>query len=67
MDETKYVKAEVDAGALVLIHGSVLHKSGHNLSPHSRYIYTFHCIEGEAHYPDNNWLQPMDGEPFTAV
>ncbi|KAI8353192.1 hypothetical protein BD560DRAFT_408465 [Blakeslea trispora] len=67
VDESKYVKCEVDAGALVLIHGSVLHKSGHNMSPNSRYIYTFHCIEGEAHYPENNWLQPMDGEPFTAV
>lgn len=67
VDESKYVKCEVKAGSLVLIHGSVVHKSAPNFSENSRYIYTFHCIEGDAFYPQDNWLQPSNGEPFTSV
>jgi len=39
----------------VIIHGSVLHKSEANRSSNSRYIYTFHIIEGEAKYDERNW------------
>ncbi|KAL7318974.1 hypothetical protein PS15m_002155 [Mucor circinelloides] len=67
IDESKYVICEVKAGSLVLIHGSVVHKSAPNFSEKSRYIYTFHCIEGDAFYPKDNWLQPADGEHFTSV
>lgn len=67
IDESKYVKCEVNAGSLVLIHGSVVHKSAPNYSKNSRYIYTFHVIEGEAKYPSDNWLQPANGQPFTHV
>ncbi|CEP09665.1 hypothetical protein [Parasitella parasitica] len=67
IDESKYIKCEVKAGSLVLIHGSVVHKSAPNFSDISRFIYTFHCIEGEAVYPKDNWLQPLDGTPFTSV
>ena len=42
-------------GSLVVIHGNVLHKSEANLSEDSRYIYTFHIIEGNAKYDDQNW------------
>ncbi|KAI7902389.1 uncharacterized protein BX663DRAFT_510935 [Cokeromyces recurvatus] len=66
-DESSYVKCEVKAGTLVLIHGSVVHKSAPNLSSHSRYIYTFHVIEGKADYSKDNWLQPSNGDPFTFV
>jgi phytanoyl-CoA hydroxylase len=55
VDESLYVKSEVNAGTLVLIHGSVVHKSAPNYSKDSRYIYTFHVIEGNAVYPDDNW------------
>ncbi|KAF7729434.1 hypothetical protein EC973_004413 [Apophysomyces ossiformis] len=55
IDESKYVRKEVKAGTLVLIHGSVVHKSAPNYSNISRYIYTFHAIEGEAYYPSDNW------------
>lgn len=55
VDESRYMMKEVKAGTLVLIHGSVVHKSGPNYSKNSRYIYTFHVIEGEAHYPSDNW------------
>ena len=55
MDESKYVMKEVEAGSLVVIHGSVIHKSAPNFSDKSRYIYTFHVIEGSAKYPKDNW------------
>ncbi|KAI7886031.1 phytanoyl-CoA dioxygenase [Lichtheimia hyalospora FSU 10163] len=67
VDESRYVKGEVEAGTLVLIHGSVVHKSAPNYSKKSRYIYTFHVIEGEAEYPKDNWLQPTDTAPFTKL
>ncbi|KAI9473626.1 MAG: phytanoyl-CoA dioxygenase [Benjaminiella poitrasii] len=66
-NDDEFVKCEVKAGALVLIHGSVVHKSAPNFSPTSRYIYTFHVIEGKAEYLSDNWLQPQDGEQFTSV
>lgn len=56
--EVEYTMGEVKAGTLVLIHGNVLHKSEKNLSEKSRFIYTFHCIEGENEYDRLNWLQP---------
>ncbi|KAL9085568.1 MAG: hypothetical protein Q9159_004607 [Coniocarpon cinnabarinum] len=55
-----YETGEVKAGSLVLIHGNVLHKSEKNLSPKSRFIYTFHVIEGEETYDGRNWLQPPE-------
>jgi hypothetical protein len=51
-----YVSAEVKKGTLVLIHGSVLHKSELNTSDKSRFAYTFHVIEGTADYSDENWI-----------
>lgn len=53
-----YRPATCKAGALVLIHGSVLHKSEHNRSEKSRMIYTFHCVDLDKGYDDRNWLQP---------
>jgi phytanoyl-CoA hydroxylase len=46
---------ELIIGTLVIIHGNVLHKSEANRSLSSRYIYTFHVIEGEAEYDEKNW------------
>ena len=54
----EYTVGEVKAGTLVLIHGNILHKSEKNLSGKSRFIYTFHVIEGENEYDARNWLQP---------
>ena len=56
--EEEYTLGEVKAGTLVLIHGNLLHKSERNLSGRSRFIYTFHVIEGENEYDERNWLQP---------
>ena len=59
-EEEGYEMGEVKAGTLVLIHGNLLHKSEKNLSGKSRFIYTFHVIEGEHEYDSKNWLQPPD-------
>ena len=57
------------AGDLVLIHGSVLHKSGRNRSPATRFAYTFHMVESAPHavYDAKNWLQPTPAMPFSRV
>ena len=57
-EEEEYELGEVKAGTLVLIHGNLMHKSEKNLSGKSRFIYTFHVIEGESDYDERNWLQP---------
>ena len=56
-------------GDLVLIHGSILHKSGRNTSPNTRFAYTFHMIESPplAEYDEKNWLQPTPTMPFSRV
>ncbi|KAL9104338.1 MAG: hypothetical protein Q9163_000684 [Psora crenata] len=59
-EEDTYEMGEVEAGALVLIHGNLLHKSEKNLSRKSRFIYTFHVIEGDNVYDEKNWLQPPE-------
>ncbi|KAI6046176.1 phytanoyl-CoA dioxygenase [Pisolithus marmoratus] len=54
---------------LVLIHGSVLHKSERNTSSQTRYAYTFHMIDSPpyAKYDEKNWLQPTSSVPFPKV
>jgi len=58
-----------EKGDLVLIHGSVLHKSEKNTSASTRFAYTFHMIEGpgKAVYDEKNWLQPTPGMPFSRL
>ncbi|ODV95419.1 hypothetical protein PACTADRAFT_33987 [Pachysolen tannophilus NRRL Y-2460] len=56
-DDKNFKLVEIPRGSLVLIHGSVLHKSERNSSQKSRYAYTFHVIEGENDYDNLNWLQ----------
>jgi len=55
INDDDFVQVEVEAGSLVLIHGSVVHKSEANRSERSRYAYTFHIIEGNAEYDTLNW------------
>ncbi|CED85556.1 gmc oxidoreductase [Phaffia rhodozyma] len=77
-DPENFVCEECDAGTLVIIHGSVAHRSEHNYSDKSRFIYTFHMIESEVGLnPSNfqpifvlgekNWLQPTEAMPFIDV
>ncbi|KAF2022403.1 phytanoyl-CoA dioxygenase [Aaosphaeria arxii CBS 175.79] len=57
-EDEVYTMGEVKAGTLVLIHGNILHKSEKNVSGKSRFIYTFHVIDGAEKYDERNWLQP---------
>lgn len=68
-EASDYVLETCGAGALVLIHGSVLHKSERNTSALTRYAYTFHMIEGApvATYDEKNWLQPTTSMPFSPL
>lgn len=57
-DESKFVHVPVKRGALVLIHGLVVHRSAPNNSERPRWIYTFHAYDkGRASYKKDNWLQ----------
>ncbi|VFV21370.1 phytanoyl-dioxygenase [Lynx pardinus] len=64
-DNSLFVPTPVRRGALILIHGEVVHKSEQNLSDHSRHAYTFHLMEalGTVWSPEN-WLQPTAELPF---
>ncbi|XP_022279460.1 phytanoyl-CoA dioxygenase domain-containing protein 1 isoform X4 [Canis lupus baileyi] len=64
-DDSLFVPTPVQRGALILIHGEVVHKSEQNLSDRSRHAYTFHLMEslGTMWSPEN-WLQPTAELPF---
>ncbi|KAB0379303.1 hypothetical protein FD755_007087 [Muntiacus reevesi] len=64
-DNSLFVPTPVLRGALILIHGEVVHKSERNFSDRSRQAYTFHLMEaaGTVWSPDN-WLQPTPELPF---
>jgi len=65
----EYILETCEPGDLVLIHGSVLHKSERNTSASTRFAYTFHMIEGpqKAIYDKKNWLQPSNEMPFSRL
>ncbi|RKP15200.1 phytanoyl-CoA dioxygenase family protein [Piptocephalis cylindrospora] len=50
-----YKLAPCPKGSLVLIHGSVLHRSSANTSMNRRLALTFHVIEGTSKYSADNW------------
>uniref|UniRef100_A0A8C5LK82 Phytanoyl-CoA dioxygenase domain-containing protein 1 n=1 Tax=Jaculus jaculus TaxID=51337 RepID=A0A8C5LK82_JACJA len=64
-DNSLFVPTPVQRGALVLIHGEVVHKSDQNLSDHTRQAYTFHLMEAAGTvWSPQNWLQPTAELPF---
>ncbi|XP_054357133.1 phytanoyl-CoA dioxygenase domain-containing protein 1 isoform X7 [Pongo pygmaeus] len=64
-DNSLFVPTPVQRGALVLIHGEVVHKSKQNLSDRSRHAYTFHFMEASGTtWSPENWLQPTAELPF---
>jgi len=65
----EYVLETCEPGDLVLIHGSVLHKSERNTSPNTRFAYTFHMIDSPPYaiYDAKNWLQPTPVMPFSRL
>ncbi|GAV28522.1 hypothetical protein PMKS-001993 [Pichia membranifaciens] len=62
-DDSLFKKVIIPAGTLVLINGSLIHKSGKNLSDNSRNAYTFHAVDGTAAYDEYNWLQIPPAHP----
>ena len=61
LNETPFEKTdtvlEVKKGSLILLHGRLAHYSSENTSDKSRHAYALHIIEGNSHYPKENWLQ----------
>uniref|UniRef100_U5EY12 Putative peroxisomal phytanoyl-coa hydroxylase n=1 Tax=Corethrella appendiculata TaxID=1370023 RepID=U5EY12_9DIPT len=63
--ESNFVPVPVSAGACVLIHSQVVHRSERNKSDKSRHAYTFHVIDtDDCVYSESNWLQPQPDKPF---
>jgi len=65
LDDSPYpedglVPLEVPAGTLIVLNGTLPHRSGPNRSDRSRHAYTLHVIERGAAYPEDNWLQRPD-------
>lgn len=58
------VPLEVKKGTLIILHGLLPHRSLTNRSPKSRHAYTLHVIEGDSHYPADNWLQRAKEMPL---
>lgn len=56
-DLSEAVSLEVPEGALVGLHGLLPHASAPNSGPASRLAYSLHLIDGQCHYPADNWLQ----------
>ena len=55
------VPLEVPQGTLVVLHGSLPHRSDTNFSGKSRHAYALHVIDGACRYTDDNWLRrPAD-------
>ncbi|XP_041098847.1 phytanoyl-CoA dioxygenase domain-containing protein 1 [Polyodon spathula] len=66
--DEKFVKAPVNKGGLILIHGEVVHRSAMNSSSRSRQVYTFHIMESEnTRWSAENWLQPTQELPFPSL
>ena len=68
-DDTPYpdegwIPLEAEPGTLIALHGSLPHRSAPNTSDAPRLAFTLHCIEADAHYPANNWLQRTDDLPL---
>jgi phytanoyl-CoA hydroxylase len=59
----KLVPLEVKRGTLIILNGLLPHLSYANRSGKSRHAYTLHVIDGECHYPEENWLRRSVGMP----
>lgn len=63
----KAIAAPVKPGDLVLIDGLVVHQSEHNSSNKPRLAYTFHVVDGDAEWSQENWLQPTEVGTFVKM
>jgi len=61
LDDTPYpeegwIPLEVGPGTLIALHGTLPHRSSPNTSDSPRLAFTLHCIERDATYASDNWL-----------
>jgi phytanoyl-CoA hydroxylase len=66
-DETPFetdgmIPLEVEKGACIVLDGLLPHYSLSNTSGRSRQAYAIHTIDGEAYYPEKNWLRRKQSE-----
>lgn len=61
--EQHCIPLEVKQGTLIMLHGTVPHKSAANTSKRSRHAYTLHAVDASFPYPTSNWLQCAKGLP----
>ncbi|GBL56311.1 hypothetical protein AVEN_205893-1 [Araneus ventricosus] len=61
------IKDLIIAGDCVLIHGSVIHKSGRNTTQAARTVYTYHMVEKGAAWSPLNWTQPTEKLPYPSI
>ena len=59
------IPLEVPQGTLVVLHGSLPHRSDSNFSDKSRHAYTLHLIDGACVYSPDNWLQRPNDMPLS--
>jgi phytanoyl-CoA hydroxylase len=59
----RLVPLEVKKGTLIVLNGLLPHLSYANRSEKSRHAYTLHVIDGECHYPEENWLKRSPAMP----
>jgi len=65
--EEKLIPLEVKKGALVLLHGSVVHASSLNQSERSRHAFVLHLADLACEWPKENWLQRPEDMPFKEI
>ncbi len=58
----KAIALEVKKGACIVLNGLLPHYSLPNTSGQSRQAYSIHTIDGNAHYPQKNWLRRNKSE-----
>lgn len=57
-DQKEFVPLEVKSGALVVIHGDLIHQSFENLSPASRHAFSLHVVDTQGcEWSKDNWIQ----------
>ncbi|MEQ8717000.1 MAG: phytanoyl-CoA dioxygenase family protein [Acidimicrobiales bacterium] len=59
-----FVPLEAPRGTLVVLDGTLPHRSEPNRSERSRHAYTLHVIDATAEYPADNWLRRDDTLPL---
>ncbi|KAL1553660.1 phytanoyl-CoA dioxygenase [Salvia divinorum] len=67
-DQKDFVPIEVKAGALVVIHGDLIHQSFENKSSASRHAYSLHVVDTDGcKWVDDNWIRrKVEAEPVYA-